>query len=115
MLLDLGATTPPKRLLAMVAKAQSLYAAWRKNPRKGSRIVHFLARGLDSGHSDVVHEFLKAAVQERDELTVKLIRELTQTPEWLRFASTRARAKKAPVSIGQRVKGKREVGHALAA
>ena len=88
-------STDPKLLKNLVAKAIALYEARLKF--KGSRksyLVPFLQRQLRAGRSDVLHGFLRHLAKEPAEYAREVVREITLTPEWTRFAR-RAMRKRA--------------------
>jgi hypothetical protein len=77
--------TEPGRRKKLVARAVRLYSAWVADRQK-ARLVPFLRAQLRTGHSDVLHGFFRHLTKEPREHAGAVVREITATEEWTRFA-----------------------------
>ena len=77
--------TEPQLLKDLVSEALRLYGAWVAKNRK-SRLVPFLRKQLRLRRSDVLHDFFSYLTREPPERAGAVVREITTTPEWTRFA-----------------------------
>lgn len=77
--------TDPARRTRLVERATKLYGKWLDRPEKVP-MVPYLQRQLILGRGDVLRGFLRYLAKQREHDVAVLLRELTQTPEWSRFA-----------------------------
>lgn len=77
--------TEPQLLKELVSEARRLYDVWVAKSRK-SQLVPFLQEQLRLGRSDVLHDFFRHLRREPPEHAGAVVREITTTPEWRRFA-----------------------------
>ncbi len=82
-------------LKELVAEALQLYAAWVASKGRKAQLVPFLRRQLVAGRSDVLHDFFRHLTKEPREHTGAVVREITTTPEWRRFARRAVRRQRA--------------------
>ncbi|MBZ5554988.1 MAG: hypothetical protein LAO21_19910 [Acidobacteriia bacterium] len=77
--------TEPQMLKELVSEACRLYDVWVAKSRK-SQLVPFLQKQLRLHRSDVLHNFFRHLTREPPEHAGAVVREITITPEWRRFA-----------------------------
>lgn len=77
--------TDPALRLRLAQNATRLYGEW-VHRRNKVRLLPFLRRQLTLRRGDVLKDFLRYLAHQREHDAAALLRELTQAPEWSRFA-----------------------------
>jgi hypothetical protein len=78
-------STEPQLLKKLVAQARELYDVWVAKGGK-SQLVPFLRKQLRAGRGDVLHDFFRHLTKEPPDQAGTVVRAITTTPDWRRFA-----------------------------
>ena len=94
-------STNPELLKKHVAAALHLYHARVAKSSKARQLVPFLRKQLAAGRGDVLHHFFRHLTKEPREHVGSLVREITTTPEWGRFARRALRRQRVGQTRGR--------------